>query len=152
MSNINFYSEYININFDEILLENNNNLLTSEEFYLTYKKEYFDQTSNNFEKFKIVNDELQQLTNLNVPFKTNDESSSTTKYKYVYTDFTRYEYLKQEVKNLIISQNKLLDNFYHYITLLNTHPEKFKVKNEEVQQKRSFLSKLLTSKKTQKTN
>ena len=51
------------------------------------------------------------------------------------------------MKNLIIAQNKLLDNFHHYVTLLNTHPEKFKVKTEDVQQKRSFLSKLLTSKK-----
>ena len=50
--NIDYYAQYININFDEILLENNNNLLNSEEFYLMYKKDYFDQTSKNFEKYK----------------------------------------------------------------------------------------------------
>ena len=50
--NIDYYAQYININFDEILLENNNNLLNSEEFYLMYKKDYFDQTSENFEKYK----------------------------------------------------------------------------------------------------
>jgi hypothetical protein len=138
--NIDFYSQYININFDEILLENNNNLVNSEEFYLTYKKEYFDQTSQNFEKYKNFDNELKDLINFN--------SSEPTKYKYVYTDLNRVEFLKQQLKNLIIAQNKLLDNFHHYITLLNTHPEKFKAKNEDIQQKRSFLSKLLTSKKT----
>ena len=79
--------------------------------------------------------ELKELTNFNV--------SKSTKYKYVYTDITKVEYLKQVLKNLIIDQNKLLDNFHHYVTLLNTHPEKFKVRTEDVQQKRSFLSKLL---------
>jgi hypothetical protein len=133
--NIDYYAQYININFDEILLENNNNLLNSEEFYLMYKKDYFDQTSENFEKYKKWEAELKELTNFNV--------SKSTKYKYVYTDITKVEYLKQVLKNLIIDQNKLLDNFHHYVTLLNTHPEKFKVRTEDVQQKRSFLSKLL---------
>ena len=133
--NIDYYAQYININFDEILLENNNNLLNSEEFYLMYKKDYFDQTSENFEKYKKWEAELKELTNFNV--------STSTKYKYVYTDITKVEYLKQVLKNLIIDQNKLLDNFHHYVTLLNTHPEKFKVRTEDVQQKRSFLSKLL---------
>jgi hypothetical protein len=137
--NIDYYAQYININFDEILLENNNSLVNSEEFYLMYKKDYFDQTSKNFEKYKKWDVELQELTNFNV--------SESTKYKYVYTNLTKVEFLKQELKNLIIAQNKLLDNFHHYVTLLNTHPEKFKVKTEDVQQKRSFLSKLLTSKK-----
>lgn len=133
--NIDYYALYININFDEILLENNNNLLNSEEFYLMYKKDYFDQTSENFEKYKKWEAELKELTNFNV--------SKSNKYKYVYTDITKVEYLKQVLKNLIIDQNKLLDNFHHYVTLLNTHPEKFKVRTEDVQQKRSFLSKLL---------
>lgn len=133
--NIDYYAQYININFDEILLENNNNLLNSEEFYLIYKKDYFYQTSKNFEKYKKWDAELKELTNLNV--------SNSTKYKYVYTDITKVEYLKQVLKNLIIDQNKLLDNFHHYVTLLNTHPEKFKIRTEDAQQKRSFLSKLL---------
>lgn len=137
--NIDYYAQYININFDEILLENNNNLVNSEEFYLMYKKDYFDQTSQNFEKYKKWETELKALTNFNL--------SEPTKYKYVYTDITKVELLKQQLKNLIIAQNKLLDNFYHYITLLNTHPEKFKVRTEDIQQKRSFLSKLLPSKK-----
>ena len=53
--NIDYYAQYININFDEILLENNNNLLNSEEFYLMYKKDYFIiKTSKNSQKyFKI---------------------------------------------------------------------------------------------------
>lgn len=138
--NIDFYSQYININFDEILLENNNTLINSEEFYLMYKKEYFDKTLENFEKFKVWISELNELTNLSV--------SNNNKYKYVYINTTRLELLKQNVKNLIISQNKLLDNFHHYITLLNTHPEKFKLQNEEEPTtKRGFLSKLLQSKK-----
>ena len=89
--NIDYYAQYININFDEILLENNNNLLNSEEFYLMYKKDYFDQTSKNFEKYKKWEAELKELTNFNV--------STSTKYKYVYTDVTKVEYLKQVLKN-----------------------------------------------------
>ena len=138
--NIDFYSQYININFDEILLENNNDLINSEEFYLIYKKTYFDETLKNFEKFKIYNSELNELSNLN--------DKTTSKYKHVYIDTIRFEFLKQSIKNIVIFQNKLLDNFHHYITLLNTHPEKFKSKNEDNIniQKRGFLSKLFDPK------
>ena len=49
----NLYSEqsfndtFININFDEFLIQNNNNLVNSNEYYLQYKSEYLEKTTTN---------------------------------------------------------------------------------------------------------
>ena len=58
---IDFYSRYININFDGILTENNNLLVSSEEMYLKYKKKYFDETHKNYNLFKDFSAQLKIL-------------------------------------------------------------------------------------------
>ena len=63
MLNIDFYNIFININFDNILLEENNPLINSKEFYLNYKKIYFNETNKNYSKFLRINSQLQRLNN-----------------------------------------------------------------------------------------
>ncbi len=127
---IDFVSQYININFDNMLL---NYLVQSEEFYLQYKKRYFDETNENYQKYKKYISELILLTD-------NQYINSGTKYKYVYVDTQQIESLKKEIKKIIIHQNHLLENFNNHIILLNTNPDKFQ--SNKISSKKSFLSKL----------
>lgn len=127
---VDYYSQYIKINFDTVLLENNNNLINSEEFYLQYKKHYFEETNMNHQSFQKLNNELKGLLD-------KESSINGTKYNFVFIDQTRINDLKTQLKNILIKQNKLLDNFNNYIILLNTdqysfhtpNPSKVKTKN-----------------------
>jgi hypothetical protein len=135
---IDFYLRYININFDQILTENNNSLVSSEEMYLKYKKEYFDETHNNFKLFKDYSTELKTLEN--------DEgyTNNGNRYVYVYKDITKIEKLRLNIKNIVIAQDILLNNFNHYVNLLNSKQEFFQNDNKQ-NVKRSILSRLFTS-------
>jgi|Laugrespbdmm15sd_2_1035082.scaffolds.fasta_scaffold44836_1 hypothetical protein len=133
---IDFYSRYININFDEILTENNNLLVNSEEMYLKYKKKYFDETHTNYKLFKDFSTELKILEN------DQGYTNNNNRYLYVYKDITKIEELRLNIKNIVIAQNTLFYNFNHYINLLNSKQELF-INNK--QNKRSILSRLFTS-------
>jgi len=133
---IDFYSQYqyININFDEILMESNNHLINSQNVYLVYKQQYFDESLKNYELFKKYKTELERL-------QKSETITLPNKYLFVYKDTQVIEQTKQNLKNVVLSQEKLLNNFHHYITLLNTNPNMFEVK-KQTNEKKSFLSKL----------
>jgi len=133
---IDFYSRYININFDEILTENNNLLVSSEEMYLKYKKKYFDETHTNYKLFKDFSTQLKILEN------NQGYTNNNNRYLYVYKDITKIEELKLNIKNIVVAQNTLLNNFNHYVNLLNSKQELFQ---NNKQNKRSILSRLFTS-------
>jgi hypothetical protein len=135
---IDFYSRYININFDEILTENNNSLVNSEEMYLKYKKKYFDQTHNNYMLFKDYSKELEILEN------NQGYTNNGNRYLYVYKDITKIEELRLNIKNIVIAQNTLLYNFNHYVNLLNSKQKLFQ-NDIKPNGKRSILSRLFTS-------
>lgn len=137
---IDFYTQYININFDEMLIENDNKLVNSEDVYLKFKKEYFDNTISNYEKFKQYNIELTQMNDDN-----NEVQQTGTKYLYVYKNRNLIENKKQQIKNIVVEQERLLNNFYQYVTLLNTNPQAFQAKSTQ-NERRSFLSKLFEKK------
>lgn len=142
MLNIDFYNMFININFDNILLETNNSLVNSKEFYLNYKKTYFDQTNKNYSKFLRINAELQKLKELQY-------KKSNNKYYYTYLDQTKLESLKNELKTIIISQKESFNNFKHYVETLNKNTDLFQNTPEK---KRGILSLFNKSKAKPKTN
>lgn len=121
---IDFYSTYININFDTLI---DNDLVNSQEFYLKYKKEYLDQSDSNYVLYKKYSDELSLY---NESYTVNN-----TKYTYTYIDVNKIKDVKIKIKNLIRSQNNLLENFNHYISILNTNKSLFKPK---IKQKNFF--------------
>jgi hypothetical protein len=124
--NIDFYSKYINVNFDNSI---DNEFLNSNEFYLKYKKEYMEETQSNYILYKEYSKEFENLNNF---YTTNN-----TKYNYIYIDTDTIEKLKGKIKNLIKSQNYLLDNFNHYISILNNNKTLFKPKTKQ----KNFFSK-----------
>lgn len=117
--NIDFEMSYINVNFDNILIEDNNPIVNSESLYLQFKKQYFEQTYDNYDLFKRLTNELRDIEG------NEGHSVSGNKYSYIFNDITKIESLRLTIKNIVISQEKLYNNFYQYITLLNSKREKF---------------------------
>jgi hypothetical protein len=137
--NIDFEMLYINVNFDDILIENNNPLVNSEDVYLKYKTEYFEQTNKNYNMFKKLSEELENLEG------NQGYTTYGSKYTYIYNDVIEIEKLRLTIKQIVIAQRKLYKNFYHYVNLLNSKREAFEQpKNPSV--KRSILSMLFDKK------
>jgi hypothetical protein len=132
MLNIDFYNIFININFDNILLEENNPLINSKEFYLNYKKIYFNKTNKNYSKFLRINSQLQRLNN------TIYKITNNKYYYYNYLDKTQLDVLKKELKSIIISQKEIFNNFKHYVETLNKNVDLYS--NTTTEKKRGILS------------
>lgn len=121
---IDFQQKFININFDKIIKQE---FLDYTE-YIEHKNQYFLETNINYNTYKIYQTELSDI-NKTQSFNTKD------KFIYTYIDENRKSFLKMEMKRIILSQNKLLENFQHYITILNTNVTYIQPKQK------SFLSK-----------
>lgn len=134
---IDFHSQYINIDFDKILIDNNNPLINSEDVYLNFKKQYFDETIVAYKEFQQLSKQLDELHESG-GYKHNEKR---TKHIFVYIDTEKIESLKIQIKKLYMIQEKRFSNFYNYVTLLNTNQNLF-VEKTKVVDKRSFLSKL----------
>jgi hypothetical protein len=137
---VDFYTRFININFDEKLMENNNPLVNSQDVYLNYKNDYINTSLNNLNEYKKYKKIFIELNNTNI----NNNNNQSNRYVFVYKNTKLIEETKQKIKNIIIDQEKLLQNFQHYIDLLNTNPQIFGGKKQN--EKRSFLSKLFDKK------
>lgn len=137
MLNIDFYNMFININFDNILLETNNPLVNSKDFYLSYKRTYFDQTNKNYSKFLRINAELQKQKQLQYNISNN-------KYYYTYLDQKQLDSLKNELKIIIISQKELFNNFKHYVETLNKDTNLFQNTSDKKRGILSFFNKSKT--------
>lgn len=134
---INFRSQFIDIDFDKILIDNNNPLVNSEDTYLNFRKQYFDETNVTYREFQELTSKLTHLLKSG-GYKQN---TKRTKSSFVYIDTEKIEDLKRQIKRLYILQEKRFSNFYDYVTLLNTNQHLF-VEKPAVADKRSFLSKL----------
>lgn len=134
---IDFYSKYINIDFDKILIDNNNPLVNSEQIYINYKKQYLDETILAYISFQELSEKLSKLQETG-GYKQN---SKGTKFVFVYIDNEIVESLKLQIKKLYMTQEKRFSNFYDYITLLNKDKHLF-IETTPVVERRSFLSKL----------
>lgn len=108
-----FKKQFLNINFDEFLFEKNNDLVNSNEFYIQYKTEYLSKTQENLIKY----------SELIKPFKHMDNNYTITQSKYSYTFINKDEYnrLNKEIKNLLVEQRTLYNNFMNYIQFLNSN-------------------------------
>jgi len=111
-SEISFKKQFLDINFDEFLFENNNDLINSNEFYIQYKTEYLSKTQDNFIKYSNLMKTFQNMTN-NYLIKNH-------KYSYTFVDKNEYNRLNKELKSVLIEQRELYNNFMNYIQFLNS--------------------------------
>jgi len=106
-----FKQRFLNIDFDNILNQEDNKLVNSSEYYLQYKNNYINFTNQNYITYCKLLDNYLQLSN--------NYTVSNSKYIYTVIDQSLYQKLNKDIKNLINTQKKLYDNFIHYINLLN---------------------------------
>lgn len=112
-TNFDFFKQFIDVDFDNILLQNNNPLFNSDEHYFKYKRQYLDEAYQNKETYEQIIDELQLLQSTQLVRK------SATKVIYTFVDTDRIKVLKQNKKNIMFSQRQRLENFLHYLNQLN---------------------------------
>ena len=106
---INFQEKFLNIDFNKIIKEE----LINYKEYIEHNDQYYLETKTNFNNYKIYRDELSNINKIQT-------CNTKDKFIYTYIDENRKSYLKEEIKKIILSQTRLLDNFQHYITILNT--------------------------------
>jgi hypothetical protein len=110
---VDFKTEFINIDFDKKLLENNNQLVNSQNHYVSLKQRYIQDTLLNFKEYTNLEDSLTQLQN-----KTFENDH---KVFYTYVDRSKVTDIKQSMKNIVLRQRQMLNNFLKYIEYLNNH-------------------------------
>lgn len=110
---IDFKSSFLNYDFDSILLNNNNPLLNSYDFYIQYKQKYIISTRKNFDLYQKL---FKEYTNLK---KTQYQTPSSNIVIYTYLPDNKLNDLSFKIKTLLKEQQKKLDNFLHYINHLN---------------------------------
>ena len=108
-----FKNDFLHSEFDTMLIEQDNELLNSNEHYLDYKNEYIKQTNINHKKL----DELLKKFNILNNFYT---KSDDCKYVYHFIDNNTKEKLNNEIKKIHLNQRKLYTDFINHIEFLNT--------------------------------
>jgi len=106
---LDFKQKFINVDFDKIIKDE----LVEYKEYINYKREYFIEANLNYDKYKIYQTDLNNIYKMET-FSTKD------KFIYTYIDENKKNDLKNNIKKIILLQTKLLDNFQHYINILNT--------------------------------
>lgn len=107
-----FKNQFLNINFDEFLFENNNDLVNSNEYYIQYKSEYLSKTQDNFIKYSDLMKTFKYMEN--------NYTINQNKYSYTFVNKDEYNRINKELKNLLIEQRTLYNNFMNYIQFLNS--------------------------------
>jgi hypothetical protein len=106
-----FKNKFLNINFDDILIEQNSKFINS-NIYLDSKIRYIEHTHDNIQKLNLLLVEYSILNNLYT------KDSTLNKYTFHVVNNEKKEKLNTDIKNIINIQKKLYDNFIHYIQFL----------------------------------
>lgn len=138
MNNIDFAAEFLYINFDNILMQNNSPFLHSEPLYLQYKEAYLTETNKNYAAFKNL---VSKLDEYSIP-----SSSSPTKITFTFTDNQRIEDTLHQIKCLVLSQRNSYNNFIDHVTKLSSTT----VPNGEQTRRKTLLEKMGITSTTRK--
>lgn len=131
-----FKEKYLDKKFDEILINNNNVLLNSNEHYIQFKKNYKQTTMENLTLFSKLHSQLLTSDSL-TPHVTKSYITNyinkeiDTKKLYLYTDINHQIKIQQEINYLLHKQQQLYDNFTHYLDKLNTHSNQISQKTKQ---------------------
>lgn len=110
--NFDFQTEFLSIDFDDILLQGNHSMLNSYEHYIQFKNKYFTEALDNYGQF-------QQLQNYFISLHQSLDNTES-KVTFVYVDKQVLQDVQQQMNNLILKQRRLLNNMKHYLITLNT--------------------------------
>jgi hypothetical protein len=125
MNSDNFEREFIKVDFDNILAENNNNLVNSDEHYTKYKSSYISNAYSRLENYKTLEKEMSMLCNKEVI------NVSHCKVKYTFIESDKVAIVKQEMKNIMLQQKKDLKQFLTYLEHLNRESDVLQQQNTQ---------------------
>jgi hypothetical protein len=114
MYNLDFKKEF-NRDFDKILSDNNNPAINSEE-YTTYKSKYINSLTLNNLKY---NELMTELTNIQT--KMGFSINNNTRRVFTFIDNNIVENTKRDIKQLVLCQRTLLNQFLVYLEKLNNN-------------------------------
>jgi hypothetical protein len=107
-----FKNQFLNVNFDKFLFENNNEFVNSNEFYIQYKTEYMSKTQENLMKYSELMKTFKHMEN--------NYTIDKNKYSYTFVNKTEYTRLNKELKHILNEQRVLYNNFMNYIQFINS--------------------------------
>lgn len=112
MYNLDFKKEFIDIEFDQLLLRFNNHYI-NDSIYTDYKNKYLSNTKLN----EISYNELVE----NILYLEREELTEHSPNKFIYFIYDKNKLydLKRQCKTLVINQRNDLKFFLHYIDSLN---------------------------------
>jgi hypothetical protein len=143
-----FIDEFIATNFDDILLQNDNPLINSDEYYIKYKQCYMDDARTNLLEYETLTNELRRLQEIKLV------ALSDSKVIYTFVNDVTIQGLKSKRKDLVVKQRQKLTNLLLYIDRLNMDFEKILGnscdKSASIKSKKSVFAKLVEKKKSRK--
>jgi hypothetical protein len=130
-----FKEKYLDKKFDEILINNSNVLLNSNEHYIQFKKKYKDETMQNYTLFCNLHSQLLTTESFTITHTTSYidnyiNKDIDSKKIYLYTDSNKQISIQQEINYLLHKQQQLYDNFTHYLDKLNIHSNEISQKTK----------------------
>jgi len=118
-----FKKSFININFDQLLIEQNNVLVESDIHYTELKNIYIYETNENYIKVKNLLPDFHNCSH-NYSCKTNEQG--TTRHVYNYTCKDELKQKNDCIKKIYINQKEIYKNFILYIDFINIYAIKKK--------------------------
>lgn len=107
-----FASEFLYVNFDNILMQNNSPFLESDQMYIKYKEQYLSQTMQNYTSYKEL---LSLLQSFQSPLPT-----TPSKIVYTFTDNQQIENIRSQIKSLFLHQRTMFANFLDHVNKLSS--------------------------------
>ena len=108
-----FASDFLYINFDNILMQNNSPFLDSDQMYIKYKEEYLAQTMQNYTSYKELVSALDSL-------QPSTSTENPSKILYTFTDNEEIEQLRCQIKSLVLCQRTLYTNFIDHVNKISS--------------------------------
>jgi hypothetical protein len=143
--NVDFKKEFMDFNFDDILLQSNNSLVNSYVHYTSHKQQYIKETLENFRTLTFLNQNLDEICKIKC-----SSGSCKTKVHVTILDGSGEGKLRLQIKAVVLKQRKLFANLINYINFLNEN-EKVLIGTEasfnQNAKIKTIFSKLMQSKK-----
>lgn len=122
-----FKDKFINYNFDNELIEMDNDLVNSNEAYLDIKNNYIKTSNENLSKISLLIKTYNSLSQNHCKSVNNN----VTCHEFTFVNGSNLENVNNQIKNLLKEQQYSYDNFIHYITFINSTKSKTPVKYQE---------------------
>jgi hypothetical protein len=104
-----FKKDFIDIDFDDMLIQQNNELVNSNNHYLQHKDDYFLKTNINYTNFKKLYEKYSVYMNNHV------EDHLNKKFRYTYVNKETLNSINEQLKTILLEQRTLYKVFIDYI-------------------------------------